>query len=395
LIVTLESQNNSNTRIKELMNLTKLDTPALVLDLDRLEANAAAMAARMQQHHVTLRPHLKTAKSADVAAVARKHGAAGIAVATLKEAEYFAQQGYKDLQYPVCITPDKYHRAAALVRQGADLGLILDSLETARTLSSFAEHEGIRLKVYLEVDCGEHRTGFSLDDPDFLAAAGVLNSSDQIDFQGVLTHGGHSYYCGSEAEVRAVAEQERSIAVMAAEILRSAGIACKEVSIGSTPTARFAESFEGVTEVRAGVYLFGDLFQAGLHTCGPDSLAVSVLTTVISYNRRTQRIFVDAGGLALSKDKSRARGAPELGYGQVASIDGEFFHPRAIVADVHQEHGEISAGEIPGLQQLGIGARLRIYPNHACMTAAMYGTYHVVRGTSTKVETIWEKTQGW
>jgi D-serine deaminase-like pyridoxal phosphate-dependent protein len=389
------SGRKSITQIKVLMSLTKLHTPALILNLNRLEANAAAMAARLEKHQVTLRPHLKTAKSADVAAVTRKHGAVGIAVATLKEAEYFAQQGYSDLQYPVCITPDKYHRAAALVRQGASLGLILDSLETARTLSSFAEHEGIRLKVYLEVDCGEHRTGFSMDDPDFLVAAGVLNNSDQIDFQGVLSHGGHAYYCSSESEVRAVAEQERSIAVTAAEMLRNAGIACKEVSIGSTPTVRFSESFEGVTEVRAGVYLFGDLFQAGLHTCELNSLAISVLTTVISYNRRTQRIFVDAGGLALSKDKSRARGAPEFGYGQVASIDGELFQPQLIVADVHQEHGEISVEETPELQQLGIGARLRVYPNHACMTAAMYGSYHVVRGTSTEVETIWEKTQGW
>lgn len=377
------------------MNLQSIETPALVLDLDRLEANVAHMQARMDAQGVALRPHLKTAKSAEVAALAIARGARGIAVATLQEAEYFLARGFTDLQYPVCIAPGKFQRAAQLVRMGAQLGVILDSLVVAQAIAEFADREKVRFKVYLEIDCGEHRTGFPLPDENFLAAARVLEASEFIDFRGVLTHGGQSYHCNTPEQIREVAREERVAVVQAAEILRHAGIACAEVSVGSSPTACFGESFEGVTEVRAGVYLFGDLFQAALGTCDRASLAVSVLASVISRNPAKNTLVVDAGGLALSKDKSRVKGNPEAAYGQVAALDGTWFLPPVVVADVHQEHGEIIADSSPELAGLQIGSRVRIYPNHACMTAAMYDRYHVVRGTDTQVLASWDKTQGW
>jgi D-serine deaminase-like pyridoxal phosphate-dependent protein len=377
------------------MNLHGIETPALVLDLNRLEANAARMQARMNALGVALRPHLKTAKSAGVAELAIARGARGIAVATLQEAEYFLSRGITDLQYPVCIVPGKFGRVARLLRLGAQLSVILDSLAVAQALADFARREQLLFRVFLEIDCGEHRTGFALPDEDFLAAATVLQACEYVDLRGVLTHGGQSYHCTQAGQISAVAEQEREAAVQAAGLLRAAGIACPEVSVGSTPTACFGESFAGVTEVRAGVYLFGDLFQAALGTCDRDSLAVSVLATVISHNRAKNTLVVDAGGLALSKDRSRVSGGPDTGYGLCAALDGNLLTPDAAVFDVHQEHGEIRCQASPGLANLQVGSRLRIYPNHACMTAAMYDRYHLVRGPGTDVLQVWDKTQGW
>lgn len=377
------------------VNLQTIETPALVLDLDRLEANAARMQQRMDAHGVALRPHLKTAKSARVAEWAIACGARGIAVATLQEAEYFLGKGITDIQYPVCIVPGKFERAARLLRQGAQLGVILDSLTVAQALAEFAQREKLVFKVYLEIDCGEHRTGFSLPDETFLVAAQLLQASEYVDFRGVLTHGGQSYHCTSIEQVRMVAEQERVAAVEAAEILRKAGIACPEVSVGSTPTACYGESFEGATEVRAGVYLFGDLFQSALGTCDRSSLAISVLATVISRNPVKNTLVVDAGGLALSKDRSRVAGGPDTGYGLLAAPEGNLLTPDTPVFDVHQEHGEVRSDASPQLTELQVGSRVRIYPNHACMTAAMYDRYYVVRGTVTDVLHLWDKTQGW
>lgn len=377
------------------MNLQKLETPALLLDLDKLEANASRMQAKLDAHGVALRPHLKTAKSADVAALAIAQGAHGLAVATLQEAGYFLERGYTDLQYPVCIVPGKFERAARLVRQGAELGVILDSVTMAKAIAGYAGREQVRFRVYLEIDCGEHRTGFALPDADFVAAADILEAAEYIDFRGVLSHGGQSYHCNTTGQIQAVADQERQAAVQAAEILREAGIACPEVSIGSTPTACFGTSFAGVTEVRAGVYLFGDLFQAALGTCQQSDIALSVLASVISHNPARKSLVIDAGGLALSKDRSRVEGQPEAAYGQLAALDGSPYSAQARVADVHQEHGEVHYGSAPELAGLQPGDRLRVLPNHACMTAAMYSQYHLVRGAGTEVIGVWDKTQGW
>ncbi|MEJ8566473.1 alanine racemase [Elongatibacter sediminis] len=377
------------------MTLNDLETPALVLDLDRLEANLDGMVQSLQPHGVALRPHLKTAKSATVARLTRDRGARGIAVATLKEAEYFLENGFTDIQYPVCIVPSKFDRAARLIRNGAQLEVIVDSLEVARSLARYAADQRVAFRVYLEVDCGEHRTGFSAADPAFVGAGETLRDGSHTDLRGVLTHAGHAYSCTDPHGVRAVADEERQAAVIAANVLRTAGLPCPEVSIGSTPTARFGESFEGVTEVRAGVFLFGDLFQAGLGTCGHDDIAVSVLASTISRHPEEHRLVIDAGGLALSKDRSRVESAPDSGYGRILRIDGTALAPTAHVAEVHQEHGEISTRGIPELQDAPIGSRLRILPNHACMTAAMYDRYHVVRGTGTEILAEWDKTTGW
>jgi D-serine deaminase-like pyridoxal phosphate-dependent protein len=373
--------------------LSDIETPALVLDRRRLEKNAATMRSKLQGHAIQLRPHLKTAKSIDVARLALDGLEPRITVATLNEAEYFFSNGISDLLYAVCIAPGKFPRAFGLARSGANLTVILDSLEVAAELAKAAEAEGVCLGVMIEIDSGEHRTGLAPHSETLVAIGQCLSQSDALDFRGVLTHAGHAYGAADQAEIKAIAECERRAVIEAAERLRASGLPVPQLSVGSTPTVVFAESFAGVTEARPGVYLFGDLHQAELGTCKTDDIAVSVLATVISAEEKTRRVIVDAGALALSKDRSTAHGAKDCGYGLVCSVDGRVLVPRVCVDNVHQEHGEMDWPE--SLVMPSIGSQLRILPNHSCMTAAMYDRYVVVDGPGMEVSSVWGKALGW
>jgi len=210
-----------------------------------------------------------------------------------------------------------------------------------------------------------------------------------------MTHAGHSYSCDSVAQIAGVSEQERMAAVKAASMLRRNGFPCENVSVGSTPTALHAVSAEGITEIRAGVYLFNDLFQTEVFSCEIADIAVSVLATVISHNKSQDKILIDAGGLALSKDRSTASTKRDSGYGQLTDMKGRPLGRDLFVSGTHQEHGEISVVDALSFDLLPIGSRVRVLPNHACMTSAMHDAYHVVDGESDVISHIWRRTNGW
>ena len=190
-----------------------------------------------------------------------------------------------------------------------------------------------------------------------------------------------------------LAEQERQGIRMASARLAEEGIPCAGVSVGSTPTARFAESFAGVTEVRAGTYMFNDLFQAGLGTCTIQDVALSVLATVVSHSRRGDFYLVDAGMLALSQDTSAGEHWDQVGYGFVLD-EGGIRLAGQYVSDVHQEHGFVRCDGPLDLDRVPIGSHVRIVPNHACSTAAMFDGYHVIDEDLQVVE-IWDRTNRW
>ncbi len=373
------------------MDLHTLPTPALILDRRKLEANAAAMTRRVRSLGARLRPHLKTAKSIDAARIALAGNFGGITVATLNEAEYFAAHGVRDIRYAVCVTPDKLARAAELLRAGVRLSLITDSAEVARALDEQGRALGVVYPTLIELDSGEHRTGVDPEGAALIDIAGVLEAAGGAELVGLLTHAGHAYGCRDVASIRRIAEAERDQAAMAARRLRDAGYACPEVSVGSTPTAVHLPSAEGVTEIRAGVYLFGDLFQADIGSCGQDDIAVSVLATVISHDRRRGHLLLDAGALALSKDL----GTERHGYGKLVDIRGRDVLGDLRVANVHQEHGEVRGRNPLPFEALPIGARARVLPNHVCMTAAMHHRYYVVEGDSEETAAVWTRTNGW
>lgn len=378
------------------MTLDVLPTPCLLLDRAKLEANLARMRERAHALGVALRPHMKTAKSAEVARRALCGERGGITVSTLREADYFSQHGFDDILYAVAMVPGKIGEAARIIGRGTDLAVILDDAAAAQALAEGARREGIVLPVMIEIDSDGHRSGLRPDDPAISDVARVIAAAGALTLRGVMTHAGGSYDCTTGAEITAIAEQERRAVFDAAERLRRAGFACPVVSVGSTPTAAFAERLDGVTEMRPGVYMFGDLFQAGLGVCALDDIALSVLATVIQHKPARNRLIVDAGALALSKDRSTADQPVDHGYGLVCDASGRPLAAGLVVIAVNQEHGMITPPDGARLDfaAFPIGTRLRILPNHACMTAAAYERYHLVEGAAATGH-VWQRCNGW
>ena len=377
------------------MRIAELETPALLLDEARMERNIARMQERVRRLGVAFRPHVKTNKSIDVTRRIVSGPDAAITVSTLREADYFAAQGIKDILYAVCIAPNKLDHVAALQARGVRLSIILDSMETVRVLADRARTHGQKFDVMVEIDSDGHRSGVQPDAAVLLDIGRQLAGAG-IDVQGVVTHAGSSYDCSSLDAIRAMARQERDGAVHAAQRLREAGIACPVVSVGSTPTAMFAEDLRGVTELRAGVFVFFDLFMAGLGVCRLDELALSVLATVIGHRPEKGWTLVDAGWMALSRDRGTAGQAVDQGYGLVCDVDGKPLDDLMLVG-ANQEHGIVAhrSGRTEGTLHLPVGTQLRILPNHACATAAQYPEYRVVGDPPGEVTATWPRFNGW
>ncbi len=370
--------------------LDRLDTPALLLEADKLERNCRAMRERLDTHGVALRPHVKTAKNVEVAQCALGAPTGPITVSTLREAEYFFDHGFNDILYAVGIVPHKVPRLASLVKRGARVTAIVDSVEAAQGLVAASAKEGVRIGALVEIDSDGHRAGIRPDDARLFEVARALGPA----MQGVMTHAGDSYNCESTGAIQAMALRERDAVAGAAEALRMRGLACPVVSVGSTPTATFAPSFEGVTEVRVGVYVFQDLVMAGLGVCRVEDIALSVLATVIGQQREKGWLITDAGWMALSRDRGTARQKVDQGYGLVCDASGSPLGD-LIVADANQEHGIVARRDRGPIDftRFPIGSQLRVLPNHACATAAQFGEYHVLR--EGRPSEVWERFGGW
>jgi D-serine deaminase-like pyridoxal phosphate-dependent protein len=377
-------------------DLTSLPTPALVLDRERMDRNVARLSALIAGHGVTLRPHLKTAKSIDAARRIHPDGPGPITVSTLAEAEYFAREGgYTDITYAVGLDPAKAPRTVALCEAGVDLKVTLDTAAQAAALGEAARGAARKPAVMIEIDCDGHRGGLTPGDPALVEVACAVVSAG-LTLAGVLTHAGASYDLHDPEALADAAENERASAVSAAETLRAAGFECPVVSVGSTPTSHFARDLTGVTEVRAGVFMFFDLVMHGIGVCAVDDIAVSVLTTVIGTKPEKGWILVDAGWMALSRDRGTSKQAIDQGYGLVCDLAGNAFAD-LIVDQANQEHGIVAlrSGSSAVLPDLPVGTRLRVLPNHACATGAQHDAYNVVAGGSEQIVAVWPRMRGW
>jgi D-serine deaminase-like pyridoxal phosphate-dependent protein len=384
------------------MDLTDLETPALILDRTRLDRNIARMREHLTKLKVALRPHVKTAKSIDVlrrvlkdppGGVEREPG--GITVSTLKEAEYFFSNGVRDILYAVGVAPNKLPHIAELRRKGADVTLILDSVEAATMVATKGEELQVEFPALIEIDSDGHRSGIKPGAAELLDIGARLHERDGTELRGVITHAGDSYNCSSVDEIRVLAERERAAVVQCAEALKRAGLPCPVVSVGSTPTATFAERMDGVTEVRAGVYMFFDLVMAGLGVCTLDDIALTVMTSVIGHQPDRNWIITDAGWMAMSRDRGTAKQRVDQGYGVVCDLAGRPIDD-LIVAETNQEHGIVAdrRGRPIDLARFPVGMLLRVMPNHACATAAQHPQYHVIAGEPV-VEAVWPRFSGW
>jgi D-serine deaminase-like pyridoxal phosphate-dependent protein len=370
------------------MTLAEPPTPSALVDLGLLLRNADRMRAVAAGAGVVLRPHVKTHKSPRIARIQHAGRPGPITVSTLAEAEAFAAAGFEDITYAVPIEPGKIVRALLLCRK-IRLTLDLDGPEAAGALACAAAKESLRVPVLLEVDCGDHRCGVEPESAESVELARRVADSSGLDFRGLLTHAGHSYAATSKESVRRIAGEERTAVVSLAERLRAGGLEVSTVSVGSTPTMTHFESLDGVTEIRPGNYVFFDAFQASHGSCAWEDCAMTVLSAVV--HRSEERIVLDAGAIALSKDEGPRDLDPSCGFGRVLDLEGSDTGLR--ISKLTQEHGEVALPSGFDASRFPPGARVRILPNHSCLTAAQHAEYLVLEGG--EIVDRWPTIRGW
>lgn len=334
-----------------------IDTPALLVDFDTLVANVDSMASRMLGKGVALRPHAKTHKSPQIAHIQLDRGACGLTVASLGEAEVFADAGCEDvfIAYPLYASPRKAPRLRALAGR-VRLSVGLDSLEAARAL--VAADAAALVSVLIEVDSGQHRSGVL---PGAVGELAERCGEVGLKVGGVFTHGGHSYRDTSAPA--GAARDETEALRQAVESLAGCEITAGRVSAGSTPTA-IASATGPVTEERPGTYVFNDRQQVALGSASRDAVAVAVAATVVSTAVPGQ-VVVDAGSKALAND----RPGWLTGHGVVPELGDA---PLVALSECH------------GLVQLGdkapppVGSLVRVVPNHVCTVVNLFDRYEVV-----------------
>ncbi len=372
-----------------------LTTPCLVVDEAKMKRNIDRLGQRADDLGVTLRPHLKTTKSVEAARYVLKDGNGPATVSTLVEAEVFAKAGVSDIIYGVGISPDKLDRVVALHRAGCNLTVLLDCAAQAEAVAKASRDVGIMIPVMIEIDSDGHRSGLTPKDADLINVGRIVHENGAA-LRGVLCHAGDSYNAVGRTAQAACAKAERLAVVTAAAALKDAGLPCPVISVGSTPTAHAATDLSGVTEMRAGVYVFFDLVMAGIEVCDVSDIALSVLTTVIGHQDKKQWAICDAGWMAMSRDRGTANQQIDQGYGLVCDEAGVVI-PDLMVLQANQEHGVIAvrAGSNGIMPDLPVGTRLRILPNHACATAAQHQRYHVVPETDGAALLEWPRFGGW
>ena len=374
------------------MTLDDLSTPCLLVERKRLAENLRAMQATAEEEGVTLRPHIKTHKSTRIAHWQQEEGARGLTVAKTAEAEIFVEAGFDDIRIAYTVVGrDKWARIERL-RTRAKISFCVDTEAGVQAASGYFSQMDEPADVLMEIDTGHHRTGVTWDDTERLASLGrQIEEAPGLTFTGLLTHAGQAYHGPQENETAEVALQrtssdERDRLLTAAVALKEAGIASVSpesfvLSLGSTPTlSQFTNTERGgfrITEVRPGNYVFYDAMQVALGSCSLDDCALTVWSSIVSKRRDSsgrERLYLDAGKKVLTTDK---------GYG----IDGHgtlLYNaaamrplPHARITGLSEEHGWV---EVPGGATVEVGDRLRIVPNHACVTVNTQDRMYLVDG---------------
>lgn len=355
------------------MRITEIPTPAVLVDASRLTRNLDRMQSAATSRGLQLRPHAKTHKSPLVARMQIERGAVGICCAKLGEAEVFADAGIEDIRLPYPLNPINAGRVLALANRVA-LSFIVDDPSIAREWSDVAAREKRRLDVLIKVDVGFHRCGIDPEAPAAAEAVRDISSLPGLRFRGLLSHAGHAYHATADAEIAAIAETEaRLLLGLAAD----AGVACEEISVGSTPTARFSLQQRGLTELRPGNYAYYDRTQVALGAATYGDCALTVLARVVSRPAR-DRVILDSGSKTLTNDGARGRGFT-AGFGAVLrDLDAGEVDETLLVERLSEEHATVRVTS--GETRLRTGNLVRIVPNHSCVVSNLVDEAWLVDG---------------
>ena len=373
------------------MELQTLKTPGLILDIDRVKRNAKRIGQRMRDWNVNLRPHVKTHKCVEVAKIQTEGHSGAVTVSTLAEARAFASNGFKRITYAIPIEPGKFSEAIDLSRNCDELALITDDGEIPQLLNAQAKKENVTLSVFLKVDSGYHRCGVEPTRSEALEIPRRIADGSNLRFGGILTHAGHSYHCQTHEELLKVAQSERDLMAELGNKLRREIGEKPVVSIGSTPTITTVDHLEGIDEARPGNYIFFDAFQARLGSCSLDDCALTVLASVVHRDVTRRKVIVDAGAIALSKDRGPVEFDAGCGYGRVLDLQGNDLG--LVINEMSQEHGVLLASDDAIIDRLKVGTRVRIVENHSCLTAAQHTHYNVIEAD--RVVDQWKIHSGW
>jgi D-serine deaminase-like pyridoxal phosphate-dependent protein len=366
------------------MRITSLPTPQVLIDRGRLLANIDRMQAAASARGIALRPHAKTHKIPQVAQLQIRKGANGICCAKLSEAEVFAAAGIADIRLPYPIHPVNASRIVALMAR-THVSLIVDDIEVARAWSEAMLALGRVLDVLVKVDVGFHRCGI---DPESREAANTVRAIagfPGVHLVGLLSHAGHAYHARSERELREIARRERDWLV---NLAQQADLGGAEISVGSTPSARFSLELESITELRPGNYVYFDRTQVGLGAARFEDCALTVLARVVS--RSADRVIFDCGSKTLSSDA--ARGFREAaGYGAVfADLESDAIDDGFVIERLSEEHATVKA---PHDCRLRPGDLVRVLPNHSCVVSNLADYVQLVDGLE-HLETLRVEARG-
>ncbi|WP_256756895.1 alanine racemase [Cohnella sp. WQ 127256] len=336
---------------------TMLDTPAVTIDLDLLDANLERTAKLASQAGVKLRPHVKTHKSVWIAQRQMIHGAAGITVAKLGEAEVMADGGIDDIliAYPI-VGKSKLERLGNLLRR-IKVSVSTDSYEVAKDLSELGEHLKLRIPLYIDVNSGLNRCGKEPGE-ETAKLAQQIGQLPGIEVVALMTHAGQAYSKSRGEDCREVAHTEAEALVRTQILLRQQGMLIPGISVGSTPTSKFVGELAGVTEMRPGAYVFGDGSQLFTGLIEEEECAMRIFATVVS-TPRPGTVIIDAGSKTLTSDRSPHR----QGFGYIPEL------PEAIIVQLSEEHGII---QLPEGTELRIGEIVSIIPNHCCTVTNLH-----------------------
>lgn len=350
-----------------------LPTPCVLVSRSALERNLRAMAELCRRHGVRLRPHIKTHNLPEIAQRQLAAGAGGVTVATPLEAAIAAHHGVRDIFVAREVVDRVDLRGLFDVARTARLSLAVDSVPGAEAVAAAAAAQGLQIAVRIEVDVGGNRCGVRSAE-ELASLARRIQGLPALRFDGVFTHEGHVYGAADRAELARLATEAVHTLAALADALRQGGIAVPVVSVGSSPSAKSAADFRGITEIRPGNYAFNDAMQVANGTATIADCALTVVATVIS-RPVPDRAILNVGSKSLGSDRGR-NVSDTGGYGLV--IEPE----RQVLSRVYEEHGVIDAPN-----GLHIGQRVRLVPSHACMAANLARTVAFVDDQGEVLET--------
>jgi D-serine deaminase-like pyridoxal phosphate-dependent protein len=336
----------------------ELSTPALTVDLDALQKNLARVAELCRRQGVGLRPHTKTHKTVEVSRLQMAHGAVGLTVAKVGEAEVMAGAGLDDILVAFPILGDEKLRRLARLARARRLLLSLDSEAAARELSRAAAAQNAHIGVLVEFDAGGRRCGLD-PGPALVALAKTIEKLPGLKFRGLMSYFGNVW--GTPEQRRAEAKQVAERVAQGLAAFRAERMPVEIVSGGSTPSAEFAHLIPGLTEIRPGTYVYNDLNTYYQGACSLEDCAVRVVATVVS-TAVPGRAIIDAGSKTFSSDPLGS--GPKSGYGYVVEA------PDAPIVKLNEEHGYLDITQ--SRHDFHVGEVVTVIPNHVCATVNMH-----------------------